>query len=124
VLLPGDPKRGGREKAPGKEPDQVQRPVKCRGELVVVAGDAFAEEAEDVLVDEVEPEETVAVRCAGVAQPGEDMPRSGDRQEEQRAGDGRETPPLRECSGDEAEGQRRAAEEHQRDQALGEDGEG
>ena len=73
----------GQEERPGEEPDEVERPVEVAGELVVVAGDAAAEEAEDVLVDEVEPEEAVAVHAAGVAQAGEDVPRRGDEQEEQ-----------------------------------------
>ncbi len=77
---PGDEDGGGSEEAPGKEPDEVQRPVERGGELVVVARDAAAEEAQQVFVDEVEPEEAVAARAAGVAQAGEDVPRRGDGQ--------------------------------------------
>ncbi len=66
----------------------MEGPVEVAGELVVVAGDAAAEEAEDVLVDEVEPEEAVAVGAAGVAQAGEDVPRGGDGEEEEGAGEG------------------------------------
>ena len=47
-----------------------------------------AEEAEEVLVDEVEPEEAVAVHAAGVAEAGEDVPGGGDCEEEESAGEG------------------------------------
>ena len=52
-------------------------------------GDAPAEEAEEVLVDEVEPEEAVAVHAAGVAEAGEDVPGGGDGEEEERPVKGR-----------------------------------
>ena len=71
------------EERPGEEPDQVEAPVEVAGELVVVHRDAPAEEAQEVLVDEVEPEEAVAVHAAGVAQAGEDVPGRGDGEEEQ-----------------------------------------
>jgi hypothetical protein len=87
AVAPGVEEGGGGEEAPGKEPDEMERPVQIRGELVVVAGDTAAEEAEDVLVDEVEPEEAVAVGAAGVAEAGEDVPGGGDRQEEEETGD-------------------------------------
>jgi len=47
-----------------------------------------------VLVDEVEPEEAVAVGAAGVAETGEDVPGSGDGQEEECAGEGAEAAPV------------------------------
>ena len=72
----------------------MQAPEEVAGELVVVLGEALAEEAEEVLVDEVEPEEAVAVHAAGVAQAGEDVPGGGDGEEEERAGEGLEAAPL------------------------------
>ena len=58
-------------------------PEEIAGELVVVAGNAAAEEAQDVLVPQVKPEEAVAVGSAGITQPGEDVPRSGDQEKKQ-----------------------------------------
>src|SRR5580658_6858503 len=55
TLAPCDGDGGGSEEAPGKEPDDVESPVERGGEFVVVARDAGAEEARDVLVVEVEP---------------------------------------------------------------------
>jgi hypothetical protein len=55
ALLPAEYGGGGSEEAPGKEPDEVQRPVEVAGELVVVVRNAMAEEAGDVLVVEIEP---------------------------------------------------------------------
>ena len=68
------------EEAPGEEPDEVEGPVKIAGEFVVIVRDASAEEAEDVLVDEVEPEEAVAVGSSGVSERGENVPRGGDKE--------------------------------------------
>jgi uncharacterized cupin superfamily protein len=58
-------------------------------------GDAFGEEAGDVLVVEIEPgpasvcgkAETGGSAMAGIAEGGEDVPRGGDGEEETRAGD-------------------------------------
>ena len=69
-------------------------PEEVGGELVVVAGDAAAEEAEDVLVDEVEPEEAVAFHAAGVAEAREDVPGGGYQEEEEEAGEGFEAAVL------------------------------
>ena len=77
----------------------MEGPVEGGGEFVVVAGDAAAEEAKDVLVDEVEPEEAVAVQAAGVAQAGKDVPGSGDGEEEEQAGEGFEAAPVAEFAG-------------------------
>ena len=86
--LPGDGEEGGEEEAPGEEPDEVEEPVGEGGELVVVVGIALAEEAEDVLVDEVEVPPAVDVAeggdvadgmaFAGVGEADEDVPGSGD----------------------------------------------
>jgi hypothetical protein len=86
--LPGDGEEGREEEAPGKEPDEVEEPVGEGGELVVVVWIALAEEAEEVLVDEVEPPEAVDVAeggdvadlmaLAGVGEADEDVPGGGD----------------------------------------------
>ena len=115
---------GWSEEAPRKEPDEVERPVEEAGELVVVARDAAAEEAEDVLVDEVEPEEAVAVCAAGVAEAGEDVPGGGDEEEESDAGEGAEAAPVFVVAGEGEVDGSRAEEEDEGDEALGEDGEG
>ena len=47
-------------------------------EFVVVKWDALAEEAQYVLVVELEPEEAVTVHAAGVAESGEDVQGGGD----------------------------------------------
>ncbi len=124
ALAAGDDEGGGGEEAPGEEPDQVEGPVEVAGELVVVAGDAAAEEAEDVLVDEVEPEEAVAVGAAGVAQAGEDVPRGGYGEEEKDAGEGLERAPAVELVGPEEEEKSGGEDEDDGDEAFGEDGEG
>ncbi len=124
AVAPCEDEGGGCEEAPGEEPDEVEGPVEVAGELVVVAGDAAAEEAEDVLVDEVEPEEAVAVGTAGVAEAGEDVPGGGDGEEEEGSGEGAETAPLVELAGPEKEGKGGAEDEDEGDEALGEHGEG
>ncbi len=50
------------EERPGEEPDEVRGPVEPARQLVEVGGNASSEEAQHVLVDEVEPEEAVVVR--------------------------------------------------------------
>ena len=102
----------------------MEGPVEGGGELVVVAWDAAAEEAEDVLVDEVEPEEAVAVGGSGVAQAGEDVPGRGDGEEEEGAGEGFEATPVAEFAGEGEVEEGGGDEEDDGDQALGEDSEG
>ena len=114
----------GHEQAPGEEPDEVEAPVEIAGELVVVARDAAAEEAEDVLVDEVEPEEAVAAHAAGVAEAGEDVPGRGDGEQEQGAAEWAQTAPVAGFAGECKVGDGRTGEEDDGDEALGEDGEG
>ena len=64
--LPGREEGRGQEEAPGEEPGQVSQPIHGKGHLVVVVRIALAEEAEDVLIDEVEVEETVDIAHGGV----------------------------------------------------------
>jgi hypothetical protein len=84
----------GQKEAHGEEPDDVEAPVEGTGELVVVARDAAAEEAEDVLVDEVEPEEAVAVEASGVAQTGKDVPGGGDGEKQEGSSEGFQLAPV------------------------------
>ena len=51
--------------APGHEPDEEESPEEEEGDGVVVAGDAEVEVAEEMLVDEVEPEPAVDVAVGG-----------------------------------------------------------
>ena len=76
-----------------------------------------------MLVDEVEPEEAVAVQASGVAQAGEDVPGGGDGEEEQRAGEGFEATPVAEFTGEGQKEDGGGEEEDDGDQAFGEDGE-
>ena len=101
----------------------MEAPEEVAGELVVVHGDALAEEAQEVLVDEVEPEEAVAVHAAGVAEAGEDVPGSCDGEEEQSASDGLEGAPVLVVAGEGEIDDGCAEEEDERYQAFGEDGE-
>ncbi len=82
------------KEGPREEPYEMEAPVEVAGELVVVHRVALAEEAEEVLVDEVEPEEAVAVHAASVAESGEDVPWGSDEEEEQSAGEGFEGAPV------------------------------
>ena len=99
-------------------------PIQVAGKFVVVTRDPLAEEAEDVLVDEVEPEEAVAVFSTCISQTGEDVPGGRDEQEESEAGEGFQAAPLCPGAGEGEVNQSRAEEEDERDEALGEDGEG
>src|SRR5665213_3393313 len=109
------------EQAPREKPDEVQRPVEVAGELVVVARNAAAEEAQKVLVDEVEPEEAVAVFSSRVSQTGEDVPRGRDHEEESEAGERLQAAPLFPGARDRKVNKGRAEEEDERDESLGQD---
>src|SRR5689334_18846159 len=60
--------RDRRKQAPGKEPDQVKAPVKVAGKLVVVTRRSPAQKTQDVLIDEVEPEEAVPIHSLRIPQ--------------------------------------------------------
>ena len=53
------------ECAPRHQPDQAEAPEEVERDGVVVAGDAQVEIAEELLVDEVEPEPAVDVSLGG-----------------------------------------------------------
>ena len=69
---------GGQVEAPGKGPDQMETPVEESGEFVVIAGIALAEEAQEMFVDEIKPQEAVMIGSAGIAQARENVPGRGD----------------------------------------------
>ena len=65
-FAPGDGGEGVEEVgAPGHQPDEEESPEEAERDGVVVAGDAEVEVAEDLLVDEVEPEPAVDVAVGG-----------------------------------------------------------
>src|SRR5262249_33601155 len=79
----------------------------------------LVEEAKEVLVDEIEPEEAANVALRRIAQTGEDVPRGGDDQKNERAGQQAHPQEMPELAGEEqvqADGRKR---ENQSDQALG-----
>ena len=108
----------------------MQQPVRGKGQLVVVVRVAQAEEAQEVLVDEVEVQEAVDVAEGGVVADGvaligigeaaENVPGRGDGQKEQRAGDGLEAAPAPPLAGEQQVGNGRADKEDRRDETLGE----
>ena len=84
----------GQEGGVGKDPDEEVEPEEPDGGEAVVVGDAFGEEAGDVLVVEVEPGPACAGGEAeagwhgdgGVAEGGEEVPGEGECEEEDGAG--------------------------------------
>src|SRR4051812_14348216 len=84
----------GQEEAPGEEPDKVERPIEIAGQFVVVDWIASTKEAEEMLVDEVEPEEAMAIHASGIANAGENVPRSGDHKEHDGTAHGFEAAPA------------------------------
>ena len=87
----------GQKQAPREKPDKMREPVNQERHLVVVVREPPAEETQKVFVDEIEVPEAVNVSgrgviadgmaLVGVRQSAQDVPRSGDRQKEQHAGD-------------------------------------
>ena len=77
-----------------------------------------------MLVDEVEPEEAVAVHASGVAEAGEDVPGGGDGEEEEGPVRGLSWRQLLVFAGEGEVDDGGAEEEDEGDQAFGEDGEG
>ena len=98
---------GGKEGGPGQEPDEEEAEKEPERDGVVVAGDTEVEVAEELLIDEVEPGPAVDVALGGerdgevavgegeatgmplggVGEGGEDVPGSGDQQEDGGAGE-------------------------------------
>src|SRR6185437_5191426 len=90
ALSPCGIKCGRPVDAPGKQPDQMCAPEQIAGHLVVVAWIALTEEAQDVLVDEIEIEEPVNIvlrrdvadrmPLIGIMQASENVPGCGYRE--------------------------------------------
>ena len=109
--LPREGHEGGQEEAPGKDPDEMQQPVSEAGQLVVVVRITQVEEAQVVLVDEVEVKEAVdvaqggvvadGVSLVGIGQAAENVPGRGDGHEDQRADDRLDLAPAPPQAGDE-----------------------
>ena len=142
--------RGGVEDVggPGHDPDEEESPEEVERDGVVVAGDAEVEIAEEMLVDEVEPGPAVDVtvggerdlpvsvlegEAAGMALRGvgaryEDVPRCGDGEEDESAGDGMELAEAlygaAEAAGEKEMDQDDCDGEDDADEAFGEDIEG
>ena len=87
----------GKVHAPGKQPDQVKQPEPDPRHGVVVARIAQIQEAQQLLVDEEEPEETVILARPAVhgerevrriAQRGQHMPGHRDQQNDRQPAEG------------------------------------
>jgi len=121
-----------KEEAPGEEPDEMRKPVHEERHFVVVVGESAADEAEEVLVDEVEVPEAVDVSdgrviadgmaLIGIAQAAEDVPRSSYGEIEKDAGEGLEFAPAPPVSGEEEIRDRGACEENGSDESFGKSG--
>ena len=122
----------GEEGDPGEDPDGGEQPEERDGDLAVVVRDAAGEEAGDVFVVEIEPgpasvcgqAEAGRQRDGRIAERGEDVPRRGDRKEDQRGGDEVELPEQAELAGDQEVEEDEAEREDEADEALGEEVEG
>ena len=106
----------GDEKAPGKEPDQVQGPPQQQRYGFIVRRIAGAEGALEVLVDEVGPEES------GRAVFRDPVPGHGDDQEDQGAGEDSQFAPASPAAGEDDEEKDDAEREEHADQAQRERG--
>ena len=110
AIAPGANKRRREEEAPGKEPDELAEPEDEPRLLVVVVRVALAEEAQNMLVDEIEVEEAMhmpwrgnvadGIALIGITQAGEDVPGRGDGEEEQDAGEEPQLAPAPPFAGD------------------------
>jgi len=87
---------GGEVEAPGEKPDEMEKPEKRARDGVVVARVAKIEKAEELFVDEVEPEEAVILAGAAVegegevgriAESGKDVPGRGDEYDDEGSGE-------------------------------------
>ena len=104
------------KQTPGEKPDQMQSPIGDRRKLVVVLRVTLAKKAQQVFIDEVEPEEAL------ITQSSEDVPGSCDREEEKCAGNETELAPAPPFAGDEQIREQRSANKDDRHQSLGQDG--
>jgi len=149
-FAPGNGGDGSEEEgAPGHEPDEDEAPEESEGDGVIVVGDAKVEVAEEMFVDEVEPEpaadvavggegdrpvavdegEVAGMTLSGVREGDEDVPRCGDGEEDEGAGDWMELANTGDDGAKVATGEDKVGEndedgEDDADEALGEDVEG
>ena len=110
AIAPGAAQNHGQVQTPREKPDELAEPEDVPGLAVVVVGVAQPEEAEEVLVDEVEVEESVdvagggdvadGIAVIGIAEAGEDVPRRGDGEEEQQSGEEMELTPAAPFAGE------------------------
>ena len=95
----------GKKKAPGKKPYEMQSEKERERNRVVIRRIAFADVAEQVLVHKIEPEEPASLtrvrhanhQASGIAESRRNMPRRGNSQKQQRAGEQLE--PEQACEG-------------------------
>ena len=89
--------------APGEQPEQMKGPEIEARHGVVVAWITQVQKAQQVLVDEIEPEKAAVgagfavhreVEVGRIPQCGEDMPGSGDRQQQRHPGQGGQPAPV------------------------------
>ena len=122
----------GRKSGPGHDPENEVEPEEPDGGEAVVVGDAFGEEAGDVLVVEIEPGPAAGCRKSDaggesdgrIAERGEDVPGSGDEEEDGGACEEMEFEEEMELFGDREVEQDEGDGEDESDEALGEDVEG
>ena len=122
----------GEEGSPGHDPEDEHEPEEPDGGLTVVVGDAFGEEAGDVLVVEIEPGPATFYGQAqsgwqgdgGGAERGEDVPGGGDGEEDGGAGEEVELWEQAKLAGEGEVEEDKAEGEDESDEALGEEVEG
>ena len=98
----------GKEGDPREHPDGGEEPEERDGDLAVVVRDAAGEEAGDVFVVEIEPRpaavrgqaEAGRQRDGRILERGENVPRGGDREEDERGRDEVELPDQAELASD------------------------
>src|SRR6202034_4418391 len=92
---PRDDKHCRQKETPRKQPDKMQKPIRRKGQFVVVVRKPLSQKAQEMLVDKIEVPEAVHVSRHGmiadrmtlvrIRQPGQDVPRRGDHQKKQEA---------------------------------------
>src|SRR5882757_4580530 len=127
--IPCSPESDREIDAPRKEPDQVQAPIKSKGQFVVVHWITLAQKPQHLLVDKVEIEEAVniagsgdiarGVAGTGIAQPGEDVPGGSNGEEQQNAGGQTELAPAAPFSSEQEIGHGSKEEKDRGHQPLG-----
>ena len=120
----------GEEGTPGHEPDEDHSPEEDERERAVVDGIALADVAEEMFIDEIEPEKTFGLARGRIAKRGEDVPGSGNDEQDDGAGDEAHFEEMAEVTDEQQENENDCGGEDDADEALGEnverdgDGEG